>query len=68
MSETMGIAFNSIKRGLQEAITHAKGGSQGGQEHRPRKIDEEVTAQVGLPQEQAREQPRNLERSSREEN
>ncbi len=65
----MGIAFNSIKRGLQEAITHAKGGSQGGQEHRPRKIDEEpVTAQVGLPQEQAREQPRNLERSSREEN
>jgi len=64
----MGIAFNSIKRGLQEAITHAKGRSQGGQEHRPRKIDEEVTAQVGLPQEQAREQPRNLERSSREEN
>lgn len=64
----MGIAFISIKRGLQEAITHAKGGSQGGQEHRPRKIDEEVTAQVGLPQEQAREQPRNLERSSREEN
>ncbi|CAB3723237.1 Uncharacterised protein [Achromobacter denitrificans] len=65
----MGIAFNSIKRGLQEAITHAEGGSQGEQEHRPSKIDEEtVTAQVGLPQEQAREQPRNLERSSREEN
>lgn len=58
----MGSAFNSIKRGLQEAITHAKGGSHGGQEHRPRKIGEEaVTAQVGLPQEQVREQTRNLE-------
>lgn len=25
----MGSAFNSIKRGLQEAITHAEGGSHG---------------------------------------
>ena len=35
----MSTAFDSIKRGLQEAIAHAEGHGRGGRVHRPRPVD-----------------------------
>lgn len=36
----MNTAFENIKQGLQEAITHAHGDERGVQVHRPRKVNE----------------------------
>ena len=49
----MSTAFESIKQGLQEAITHAKGEASGVHAHRPRVVDvKAVRAKVGMTQEQ----------------
>ena len=45
--------FSSIKQGLQEAISHAKGDARGVRVHRPRAVDvKTVRAKVGMTQEQ----------------
>lgn len=49
----MTTAFNDIKRGLQEAIVHAKGDERGVRVHRPREVDvKAVRAKTGMTQEQ----------------
>jgi putative transcriptional regulator len=49
----MSTAFERIKQGLQEAITHAKGDERGVRVHRPRIIDvKAVRTKVGMTQEQ----------------
>ncbi len=49
----MSAAFESIKQGLQEAITHAKGETSGVRVHRPRVVDvKAVRTKVGMTQEQ----------------
>jgi putative transcriptional regulator len=50
----MSTAFESIKRGLQEAIEHAEGHSPPGTRiHRPRPVDvKALRAKVGMTQEQ----------------
>jgi putative transcriptional regulator len=49
----MSNAFNSIKQGLEEAISHAKGNACGMRVHRPRAVDvKAVRAKVGMTQEQ----------------
>ena len=49
----MNTAFNSIKRGLQEAIDHAQGGAPQTRVHRPRPVDVKVLrTKVGMTQEQ----------------
>lgn len=49
----MSTAFESIKRGLQEAIEHAEGGAAGTRVHRPRPVDvKALRARVGMTQEQ----------------
>jgi putative transcriptional regulator len=49
----MSTAFNNIKQGLQEAISHAKGDARGVRVHRPRAIDvKAVRVKVGMTQEQ----------------
>lgn len=49
----MSTAFESIKQGLQEAIAHAKGETNGIRVHRPRVVDvKAVRAKVGMTQEQ----------------
>lgn len=49
----MSTAFNNIRQGLSEAITHAKGNVHGMRVHRPRQVDvKAVRAKVGMTQEQ----------------
>ena len=49
----MSIAFNSIKRGLVEAIEHAKGRAPKTRIHRPRPVDvRALRAKVSMTQEQ----------------
>ena len=49
----MTTAFSNIKRGLQEAILHAKGDERGVRLHRPREVDvKAVRAKTGMTQEQ----------------
>lgn len=49
----MSIAFESIKQGLQEAISHVQGDERGVHVHRPRVVDvKAVRAKVGMTQEQ----------------
>ena len=49
----MSTAFESIKKGLQEAIAHAKGDTSGARDHRPRVVDvKALRARVGMTQEQ----------------
>jgi len=49
----MSTAFDSIKRGLLEAIDHAQGGVPQVRVHRPRPVDVKVLrAKVGMTQEQ----------------
>lgn len=49
----MSTAFDSIKKGLQEAITHAGGDGTGVRMHRPRPVDvKAVRARLGMTQEQ----------------
>jgi len=49
----MSTAFDSIKRGLLEAIDHAQGGVPQARIHRPRPVDVKVLrAKVGMTQEQ----------------
>lgn len=49
----MSDAFNSIKKGLQEAIAHANGDERGVRRHRPRAVDvKAVRAKLGMTQEQ----------------
>lgn len=49
----MSTAFDSIKQGLQEAITHARGDEAGVRIHRPRAVDvKAVRAKVGMTQEE----------------
>ena len=49
----MSAAFESIKQGLQEAITDAKGDTSGVCVHRPRVVDvKALRARVGMTQEQ----------------
>jgi len=49
----MSDAFNSIKKGLQEAIAHANGDERGVRMHRPRAVDvKAVRAKLGMTQEQ----------------
>jgi putative transcriptional regulator len=46
-------AFDSIKQGLQEAIAHAEGRSQGVRLHRPRPVDvKALRAKVEMTQEE----------------
>jgi putative transcriptional regulator len=46
-------AFDSIKQGLQEAIAHTEGRSQGVQLHRPRPVDvKALRAKVEMTQEE----------------
>ena len=49
----MSTAFDSIKRGLLEAIDHAQGGAPQARVHRPRPVDVKVLrAKVNMTQEQ----------------
>jgi len=49
----MSTAFDSIKRGLQEAIAHAEGHGQGVRVHRPRPVDvKALRAKVDMTQEE----------------
>lgn len=49
----MSDAFNSIKKGLQEAIAHANGDERGVRMHMPRAVDvKAVRAKLGMTQEQ----------------
>ena len=49
----MSTAFDSIKRGLLEAIDHAQGGVPQTRVHRPRPVDvKALRAKVGMTQEQ----------------
>ncbi|QAA94251.1 NadS family protein [Pollutimonas thiosulfatoxidans] len=49
----MSRAFESIKQGLQEAISHAQGDERGVRVHRPRVVDvKALRAKVGMTQEQ----------------
>ncbi len=49
----MSTAFQSIKQGLLEAITHAKGDERGVRVHHPRAVDvKAIRAKVGMTQEQ----------------
>jgi len=48
----MGKAFDSIKRGLQEAISHQKGRARGVKIHEPSEIDvQSLRKRIGLTQE-----------------
>jgi len=49
----MSTAFNSINQGLQEAITHAQGHTQGVRVHRPQPVDvKALRTQVDMTQEE----------------
>ncbi len=49
----MSKAFNSIKKGLQEAIAHAEGNAPGTRIHRPRPVDvKALRSKIGMTQEQ----------------
>lgn len=49
----MNTAFKSIKRGLHEAIQHAKGNTRGVRVHRPRPVDvKALRAKVDMTQEE----------------
>lgn len=49
----MSKAFNSIKKGLQEAIAHAEGDAPGTRIHRPRPVDvKALRSKIGMTQEQ----------------
>ena len=49
----MSTAFESIKRGLTEAIEHAEGRGEGIRIHRPRSVDvKALRAKVGMTQQQ----------------
>ncbi len=49
----MSKAFDSIKKGLQEAIAHAEGGAPGTRIDRPRPVDvKALRSKIGMTQEQ----------------
>ena len=49
----MSTAFDSIRRGLQEAIVHAQGQGEGVRVHRPRPVDvKALRSRIGMTQEQ----------------
>lgn len=49
----MSEAFDSIKRGLQQAIAHAEGRDRGVRVHRPRSVDvKALRAKMGMTQEE----------------